>query len=89
VSKIFLGKPLHWLVLVVITAGLWYAGELRLHVIHFNAFILSVLAISAGCVLLVLYGPDRGGRLTRDEIVPDETELRWTAPDGQADEQVS
>lgn len=88
-SNIFLGKPLHWLVLIVITAGLWYAGELRLHVIHFNTFILSVLAICAGCVLLVLYGPGRDGRITRDEIVPDETELRLTASDGQADKQVS
>jgi hypothetical protein len=88
-SRIFLGKPLHWLVLVVITGGLWYAGDERLHVIHFNAFILTVLAISAGCVSLVLYGPGRGGRLTRDEIVPDEIELRWTAPDGQSNTQVS
>jgi hypothetical protein len=75
-SNIFLGKPLHWLVLIIIAAGFWYAGELRMHNIHFNAFVMSVLAISAGCVMVVLYGPGRGERLTRDEIVPDEIELR-------------
>lgn len=75
-SNIFLGKPLHWLVLVIIAAGLWYVGELRLHVIHFNAFVLSVLAIGVLCVLLVLYGPGRNERITRDQIVPDETERR-------------
>lgn len=75
-SNFFLGKPLHWLMLVIVAAGLWYAGYLREHVIHFNAFILALLAVSAACVLLVLYGPGHGERITRDEIVPDETELR-------------
>jgi hypothetical protein len=28
------------------------------------------------CVLLVLYGPGHGERITRDEILPDETEVR-------------
>ena len=75
-NHIFLGKPLHWLVLVVISLGLWYAGDQREHVIHFNPFILSVLAIAVVCVLIVLYGPGRNERLTRDEIEPDETEIR-------------
>ncbi len=73
---IFLGKPLHWLILVVLAGALWYAGSLRVHIVHFDAFIVALLAVSVGCVLLVLYGPGRGTRLTRDEIVPDETELR-------------
>jgi len=74
--NIFLGKPLHWLMLIVIAAGLWWAGDLREHIVHFDAFIVVLLAISAVCVLIVLYGPGRGERITRDEIVPDETELR-------------
>jgi hypothetical protein len=75
-SNIFLGKPLHWLLLIIIAAGLWYTGDLRLHIIHFDAFILALLAISVACVLLVLYGPGHGERITRDEIIPDETEVR-------------
>ncbi len=75
-SNLFLGKPLHWLILAVIAAGLWYAGSLRIHIVHFDAFIVALLAVSVGCVLVVLYGPGRGDRVTRDEIVPDETELR-------------
>ena len=74
--EIFLGKPLHWLMLVVITAGLWYTGSRRVHIVHFDAFIVALLAVSVVCVLVVLYGPGRGERITRDEIVPDETELR-------------
>ena len=75
-SNFFLGKPLHWLLLVAVSAGLWYAGDLRLHIVHFDAFILALLAVSVACVLLVLYGPGHDERMTRDEIVPDETELR-------------
>lgn len=75
-SNLFLGKPVHWLLLIVICGALWYAGDLRLHLIHFDAFIVALLAISAGCVLFVLYGTKPGERITRDDIVPDETELR-------------
>ena len=75
-STLFLGKPLHWLMLIVIAAGLWYTGDLRLHLVHFDAFIVALLAISTVCVLLVLYGPGRGERITRDDIIPDETEVR-------------
>ena len=75
-SSLFLGKPLHWLLLAIICAGLWYAGDLRLHLIHFDAFIVALLAISAACVLIVLYGTKPDERITRDDIEPDETELR-------------
>jgi Mn2+/Fe2+ NRAMP family transporter len=74
-SEIFLGKPLHWLLLIVVWAVLWYAGDMRLHLIHFDAFIVALLAVSAVCVLIVLRGYKPGERITRDEIVPDETEL--------------
>ena len=82
-SNLFLGKPLHWLLLVVICAGLWYAGDLRLHLIHFDAFIVALLAVSAVCVFIVLYGTKPGDRITRDDVVPDETELRLD--DGRTD----
>jgi hypothetical protein len=73
---LFLGKPLHWLILVVLAGAFWYAGSLRVHIVHFDAFVVALLVVSTACVLIVLYGPGRGTRLTRDEIVPDETELR-------------
>ena len=75
-SNVFLGKRLHWLILVVLAGALWYAGSLRVHIVHFDAFVVALLAVSVGCVLIVLYGPGLGDRITRDEIVPDETEQR-------------
>lgn len=70
----FLGKPLHWLLLVLVCAGLWAAGDKRLHLIHFDAFIVSLLAVTVVCVLVVLKGAKPGERLTRDDILPDEAE---------------
>ena len=46
-SRIFLGKWWHWGILVASVAALWVAGEKRMHVIHFNAFILSLLVVTA------------------------------------------
>ena len=76
-SNIFLGKPLHWLLLVVIAAGLWGAGIQRAHIVHFDAFIVALLAVSTVCVLIVLYGTKPEERITRDEVLPDETEERF------------
>ncbi len=76
-SQLFLGKPLHWLLLVVISGGLWFAGLQRVHIVHFDAFIVALLAVSAVCVLIVLYGAKPDERITRDEILPDETEERF------------
>jgi len=74
-SELFLGKPLHWLLLVIVSLALWYAGVQRVHVVHFDAFIVALLAVSTVCVLIVLYGTKPGERITRDDVVPDETEL--------------
>ena len=76
-STLFLGKPLHWLLLAVVCAGLWYAGDLRLHLIHFDAFIVALLAVTVVCVFIVLKGAKPGELITRDEILPDETEERF------------
>ncbi|MGA7974228.1 MAG: hypothetical protein WCA36_15625 [Pseudolabrys sp.] len=76
-NDFFLGKPLHWLLLVLVWAGLWVAGDKRLHLIHFDAFIVALLAVSAVCVLIVLKGAKPGERITRDDILPDETEERF------------
>ena len=56
--------------------GLWYAGVLRQHIIHFNGFILTLLGISILCVAIVLYGTGRHERIVRDEIKLDEIETR-------------
>lgn len=81
-KNIFLGKPIHWILLALVATGMWFIGTQRMHVIHFNSFVLIVIAVSAVCVLFVLFGYRQGEQLTRDEIVPDETEKNFEDRDG-------
>ena len=47
-NRIFLGKPLHWLLLLAVVVLGWLAGRIRLHVTDFNLFVLLLLALSVG-----------------------------------------
>ena len=67
-SRIFLGKWWHWGILVASVAALWVAGEKRMHVIHFNAFILSLLVVTAIVVAFLIARTRPGERVTRDRL---------------------
>ena len=53
-KKIFLGKPLHWLLLVILVPVGWYFGLQRAHVVHFNVFIVGLLCLLLFLLLLFL-----------------------------------
>ncbi len=67
-KKIFLGRPVHWLLALVLVAGGAALGQYRLHVIDFNLFI--VLLMVAIVILLALVLKTSGGDpdVTRDPI---------------------
>ena len=67
-SRIFLGRWWHWGVLVASVAALWLAGGKRMHVIHFNAFILSLLVVTAIVVAFLVAGTRPGEQVTRDRL---------------------
>ncbi len=67
-GEIFLGKPLHWLLWPVIIAVLYAFGSDNLHVKHFVPFILTVLAMAAACVGIILATSRKGDRITREPI---------------------
>jgi len=69
--EIFLGKVWHWVLLAAIAALLWWAGDAKLHVIHFNTFILSILAGSVVVILLVVRTTKPGEQVTRDKLEED------------------
>ena len=71
-SRVFLGKPLHWAVLVALIILGWVTGRARLHVIEFNTFILGLLAVTVVAVLLVLATSRPGEQVTRDPLEPDD-----------------
>jgi hypothetical protein len=70
VSRIFLGRWWHWGILVASVVVLWFAGEKRMHVIHFNTFILSLLGVTAIVVAILIARTRPGEQVTRDRLDP-------------------
>ena len=71
-GRIFLGKPLHWGLIVLLIAIGWVIGHERLHVIWFNLFTLILLVIAAVAVAVVLLTSRPKERITRDPLEPDQ-----------------
>lgn len=67
-SRIFLGRWWHWGILVAGVGALWIAGEERMHVIHFNSFILGLLLVTAIVVAVLIVKIHPGERITRDPL---------------------
>lgn len=70
-GKVFLGRWWHWAILIVVCGLLWLAGNQRLHVIHFNAFISTLVVGTAIVVVVLLAGTRPGEQVTRDKIEDD------------------
>lgn len=70
-NDVFLGKPVHWLI-VVILAGLgWAAGLVRLHVTDFNLFVITLTVASTIALLLVIWTTGEHEQVTRDPVEDD------------------
>ncbi len=67
-KQVFLGPLVHWLVLAGACIAGWFAGEARLHVTHFNLFVILVIAGTVAGLLIVLFTARPGTRITRDPI---------------------
>lgn len=71
-GKVFLGKPLHWALLAIVALVIWVSGGAKMHVIHFNTFVLIMLGGSAALVLIVLWTSKPGEQVTRDPLRPED-----------------
>ena len=87
-KDIFLGKPLHWGLWILIVAVLYVLGGQRFHVRHFGPFILLLLAIGAGIVLFFALTYRKGEAFTREsfEDADDGASDRGTSDGGPSDE---
>lgn len=65
-SEIFLGRPLHWLLWLVLLAVLSWLGANSVHVRQFVPFMAVVLLLSAGAVAIILLSYKPGDRITRE-----------------------
>lgn len=63
---IFLGKPLHWLVLIVVFGVLWWMGDRLLQTRNFTLFIFILLGLAAAAVAAMRLSYRDGDRITRD-----------------------
>lgn len=72
--EIFLGKPWHWVLIIGLCVLMWATGAYKLHVIHFNAFILAMIAGGTVVTLLVAMTTRPGEKVTRDPIVEPEND---------------
>ena len=73
-NRIFLGSPIHWLIIILLFALGWVGGILRLHVSEFNIFLILLILTTLVALLAVLgtSAPDR--RVTRDAITDEDDE---------------
>ncbi len=66
--KLFLGKPWHWALFCTLTGLLWWAGTAKLHVIHFNSFLLVLSLGSLALVVLVVRTTKPEEQVTREKL---------------------
>lgn len=64
--KIFIGRPFHWLLWVVILAVLAVLGGLGLHTRQFNPFSFILLGVTAACILTIIVTYKKGEHITRE-----------------------
>jgi len=64
--EIFLGKPIHWLPWPIIAALMVWMNSVHFHILRFNMYALSLLAISTAVVAFVLLTSKRDEQVTRE-----------------------
>ena len=52
-NKIFIGKPVHWLMIIITTAVIFACGFNKMHVSNFNLFI-SIIFISVAILIFLI-----------------------------------
>jgi len=76
---LFIGKPIHWLIWVVIVVALFAMGKVYLQARDFNLFLAVIAALGAGAVLTVLLTTKRGEQVTRENF--DDADWEQSAAD--------
>ena len=67
-SRIFLGPPLHWLLVAAIIGIGWYSGIGRTHVSQFNLFVILLIGLTVAVLAIVLKTSPEGKQVTREPL---------------------
>lgn len=69
-KDLFIGKPLHWIMVAAMIAAMYVFGAEQFHRVDYAAFLFAVLGLAAAGVALVLITYRPGDRITREPIEP-------------------
>ena len=67
-KRVFLGRPVHWLLALILVGGGAALGEQRLHVIEFNLFLILLFVAVIVLIALVLKTSGGDAPITRDPV---------------------
>ncbi len=67
-KTLFLGKALHWAVVVAIIALLYLLGANQYHRVDYPAFLFAMLGIAAAAIVVMIATTRRGDRVTREPL---------------------
>lgn len=68
---IFLGKPVHWLVLAVVVAVMWWLGDNLVQTRNYHLFLAVLLAVTVGAVAAIIVTTRKGEQVTREPFEDD------------------
>ncbi len=68
---IFLGKPVHWLVLGVVVAIMWWLGANLVQTRDYHMFLLVLFLLTVGAVAVIIATTRKGEQVTREPFEDD------------------
>lgn len=68
---LFIGRPVHWLMVVAVGAALYWLGDRQFHRIDYTGFLFAVLGLAVFCVVFLRATHRRGERVTREPLEDD------------------
>ena len=70
-KKLFVGKPLHWLLIAIVLAVLYWLGSIQLHRLNYTAFLFALLGLAVASIAIVIVTTRRGEQVTREPFEDD------------------
>jgi hypothetical protein len=73
-GRIFLGKPFHWLIFVIILAVLAWLGLELVQTRNYKMFLLILVALVTGSVFAIMLTTRKDEQVTREPFEDEPTE---------------
>lgn len=73
-SRIFLGKALHWAVLALVIGILWWMGSQLMQTRDYHSFLLILVLATAGAIAVMILTTRKGELVTREPFGTDDAQ---------------